>query len=113
MMFSGVVYEAISSSSQQQHIAHTGAESSKTFSAIMGTSASVSDNSKLIADIAKAKAKWRNARRVYAGKSCNGTQAAVTSLKAALTAANAAGVQASTQAIEAKAKAANQMKGRF
>lgn len=113
MMFSGVVYEAISSSSQQQHIAHTSAESSKTFGAIMNTGASVSDNSKLIADIAKAEARLAQCEaRLREGKEkhCNGTQAAVNSLKTALTAANAASVQASTQAIEAKAKAANQMK---
>jgi hypothetical protein len=113
MMFSGVVYEAISSSSQQQHIAHTSAESSKTFSAIMGTSAAVSDNSKLIADIAKAEAKLAKCEaRLREGKEkhCSGSQAAVSSLKAALAAANAASVQASTQAIDAKANAAAKMK---
>ena len=113
MMFSGVVYEAISSSSQQQHIAHTSAESSKTFSAIMNTGASVSDNSKLIADIAKAEAKLAQCEaRLREGKEkhCSGSQAAVSSLKAALAAANAASVQASTQAIDAKANAAAKMK---
>jgi ABC-type polysaccharide/polyol phosphate export permease len=113
MMFSGVVYEAISSSSQQQHIAHTSAESSKTFSAIMGTSAAVSDNSKLITDIAKAEAKLAQCEaRLREGKEkhCSGSQAAVSSLKAALAAANAASVQASTQAIDAKANAAAKMK---
>ena len=113
MMFSGVVYEAISSSSQQQHIAHTSAESSKTFSAIMGTSAAVGDNSKLIADIAKAEAKLAQCEaRLREGKEkhCSGSQAAVSSLKAALAAANAASVQASTQAIDAKANAAAKMK---
>ena len=113
LMFAGVTYEAISSSSQQQHIAHTSAESSKTFQAVMGTNAAVGDGGALAAQLAKAEAKLSQCRaRLAEGKEkhCNGTQATVDSLKTSMQSASAAQVQASTAAIQAKAQAASSMK---
>lgn len=113
LMFAGMIYESISSSGQQQHIAHTSAESSKTFQAVMGTSVSVGANGELAAQLAKAEAKLSQCRaRLAEGKEkhCNGTQAAVDSLKTSMQSANAAQVQASNAAIEAKTKAASEMK---
>ncbi len=113
LMFAGMIYEAISSSGQQQHIAHTSAESSKTFQAVMGTSVSVGANGELVAQLAKAEAKLSQCRaRLAEGKEkhCNGAQATVDSMKASMQSANAAQVQASNAAIEAKTKAASEMK---
>ncbi len=113
LMFAGVTYEAISSSGQQQHIANTSAESSKTFQAVMGTGAATIDNSGMAAQLAKAEAKLSQCRaRLAEGKEkhCDGTQATVDSLKASLQSASAATAQASVAAIQAKAKAASSMK---
>ncbi len=113
LMFAGVAYEAISSSGQQQHIAHTGAESSKTFQAVMGTQSAIGVNNGLIADIAKAEAKLSQCReRLARGKEkhCNGAQANVNSLKQSLNSSNQLALAANTQAIEAKAKVASEMK---
>ena len=113
LMFAGMVYEAISSSGQQQHIAHTGAESSKTFQAVMGTQSAIGVNNGLIADIAKAEAKLSQCReRLARGKEkhCNGAQANVNSLKQSLNSSNQLALAANTQAIQAKAKAASEMK---
>ena len=113
LMFAGMVYEAISSSGQQQHIAHTGAESSKTFQAVMGTQSAIGVNNGLITDIAKAEAKLSQCKeRLARGKEkhCNGAQANVNSLKQSLNSSNQLALAANTQAIEAKAKAASDMK---
>ena len=113
LMFAGVVYEAISSSGQQQHIAHTSAESSKTFQAVMGTQSAIGVNNGLITDIAKAEAKLSQCReRLARGKEkhCNGAQANVNSLKQSLNSSNQLALAANTQAIQAKAKAASDMK---
>ena len=113
LMFAGMVYEAISSSGQQQHIAHTGAESSKTFQAVMGTQSAIGVNNGLITDIAKAEAKLSQCReRLARGKEkhCNGAQANVNSLKQSLNSSNQLALAANTQAIQAKAKAASEMK---
>ena len=113
LMFAGVTYEAISSSGQQQHIANTSAESSKTFQAVMGTGAATIDNSGMAAQLAKAEAKLSQCRaRLAEGKEkhCDGSQATVDSLKASLQSASAATAQASVAAIQAKAKAASSMK---
>ncbi len=113
LMFAGVTYEAISSSGQQQHIANTSAESSKTFQAVMGTGAATIDNSGMAAQLAKAEAKLSQCRaRLAEGKEkhCDGSQATVDSLKASLQSASAATAQASVAAIQAKAKAASTMK---
>ena len=113
LMFAGVVYEMISSSGQQQHIANTSAESSKTFQAVMGTGAATIDNSGMAAQLAKAEAKLSQCRaRLADGKEkhCDGSQATVDSLKASLQSASAATAQASVAAIAAKAKAASSMK---
>ena len=113
LMFAGVVYEAISSSGQQQHIAHTSAESSKTFQAVMGTQSAIGVNNGLIADIAKAEAKLSQCReRLARGKEkhCNGAQANVNSLKQSLNSSNQLALAANTGAIQAKAKAASEMK---
>ena len=113
LMFAGVVYEMISSSGQQQHIANTSAESSKTFQAVMGTGAATIDNSGMAAQLAKAEAKLSQCRaRLADGKEkhCDGSQATVDSLKASLQSASAATAQASVAAIQAKAKAASSMK---
>ena len=113
LMLAGVTYEAISSSGQQQHIANTSAESSKTFQAVMGTGAATIDNSGMAAQLAKAEAKLSQCRaRLAEGKEkhCDGSQATVDSLKASLQSASAATAQASVAAIQAKAKAASSMK---
>ena len=113
LMFAGVTYEAISSSGQQQHIANTSAESSKTFQAVMGTGAATIDNSGMAAQLAKAEAKLSQCRaRLAEGKEkhCDGTQATVASLKASMQSASAASAQASVAAIQAKTKAASTMK---
>ena len=113
LMFAGMVYEAISSSGQQQHIAHTGAESSKTFQAVMGTQSAIGVNNGLITDIAKAEAKLSQCReRLARGKEkhCNGAQANVNSLKQSLNSSNQLALAANTQAIQAKAKVASEMK---
>ena len=113
LMLAGVTYEAISSSGQQQHIAHAGAESSATFQAVMGTGAATIDNSGMAAQLAKAEAKLSQCRaRLAEGKEkhCDGTQATVASLKASMQSASAASAQASVAAIQAKTKAASTMK---
>ena len=113
LMFAGVTYEAISSSGQQQHIANTSAESSKTFQAVMGTGAATIDNSGMAAQLAKAEAKLSQCRaRLAEGKEkhCGGSQATVDSLKASMQSASAASAQASVAAIQAKTKAASTMK---
>ena len=113
LMFAGVTYEAISSSGQQQHIANEGAESSKSFQAIMGSTASVGDGGALAAQLAKAEATLAACKAKLAegkGKDCNQSKATVDSLKASMDSANRAGVAANAAAIEAKTKAASQLK---
>ncbi len=113
LMIAGMTYEAISSSGQQQHIAHTSAESSKTFQALMGGNVTVGDTSALADKIAKAESKLARCKeRLAAGKEkdCAQTTATVESLKSSMATSSEAAVQASTAAIEAKAKAASDMK---
>ena len=113
LMLAGVTYEAISSSGQQQHIAHASAEGSKSFQAVMNTDASVGDNGALAAQLAKAESKLAACKVNLAEgkyKDCAQSQAAVESLKTSLQSASSASAQASVAAIEAKAKAAATMK---
>ena len=113
LMLAGVTYEAISSSGQQQHIAHASAEGSKSFQAVMNTDASVGDNGALAAQLAKAESKLAACKVKLAEgkyKDCAQSQATVESLKASMQSASSASAQASVAAIEAKAKAAATMK---
>lgn len=87
LALAGVVYESISSSSQQQHMAHSAAENSQSFQALSNTQIHVNS----VSGTAVAKASQRLARceeNLKCGKEkhCEGDRAQLEALQAAQTA---------------------------
>lgn len=103
----GVIYEAIASSSQQQHISTANAEKSKAFEAMSGTNITVGNavDSSALATASQQLARCQANLGKPGYKHCEGDKAKVQALQDSQQAANAVAATASASAMEAKAKA--------
>lgn len=113
LAFAGVVYEAISSSSQQQHISHSNAENSKTFNAISGSNATVATGGAYAGRIAKAEQRLASCEKKVASgawSDCAESEANLKSLLGSEKRAQQAAQDASIAAIETKTKAISDLK---
>ncbi|EIJ34513.1 hypothetical protein [Thiothrix nivea] len=111
LALAGVVYESISSSSQQQHISTSAAEGSKTFQALTNTQITVmgSSGSEVAAASQKLARCEENLKRGRE-KHCEGDRARLNALKAAQADNAANQAAASVAALEAKTKAMQDLK---
>jgi hypothetical protein len=112
LALAGVIYESISSSSQQQHISTKAAEGSKTFAAVSGSNVVVGQSG-ISGQIATQSQKVAQCEaRLAAGKErhCNGDKAKLSALKESQAAENTSVATANVAAIEAKSKAMANLK---
>ena len=111
LALAGVIYESISSSSQQQHISTANAEKSKAFEAVSGTTINVvgTDSTALAAASQKLARCEENLKRGKE-KHCEGDKAKVQALQASQQAAHKAAETAGVNAMEAKARAMMEIK---
>jgi hypothetical protein len=113
LAFAGIVYESISSSSQQQHIATGAAEKSKTFDAITTTGTGTAAGATLAPLIAEAEKQLARCKeKLKAGREphCKGDQAKLDGYLAAEQRSLQSAERASVAAIEAKANAVQELK---
>lgn len=113
LAFAGIVYESISSSSQQQHIATSAAEKSKTFAAITHTRTDTSTPATLaplIAEAQKQLARCQEKLRTGREPHCKGDQAKLDGYLAAEQRSLQSAERASVAAIAAKTQAMQELK---
>ncbi len=113
LALAGVIYESISSSSQQQHISTSAAEKSKTFQVISNTGTPAVESGSMASLIARAQQQLaRCEQKLKAGKEkhCEGDKAKLHSYLAAEQRAMDSAERASVAAIEAKTRAMQTLK---
>ncbi len=111
LAFAGVVYESISSSSQQQHISRNAAENSKTFQALSNTQITVMGTSGSEISAASQKlARCEEKLKVGKEKHCEGDKARLKALQQAQAANAENQATAAVSALEAKTKAMQDLK---
>ncbi|MGB1258147.1 MAG: hypothetical protein ACPG51_19905 [Thiolinea sp.] len=112
LAFAGVLYESITSSSQQQHISHSSAENSKSFDVIAGSQTTV-DSGSMASLVAGAEAKLATCKKMVergAYKDCDESNARLKGYLDAETRAMDSAEKAGVSAIEAKTKAMQELK---
>ncbi len=113
LAFAGVVYESISSSSQQQHISTSAAEKSKTFDVITNTQPNTIQAGSMALLIAEAQKKYNQCEeRLKDGREphCKGDKGKLQGLLDAEARAMDSAERASVAAIETKTKALQELK---